>query len=78
MNKPKIVEIEWEDSCGTPPIWEMAEDLRSLRPSSIRSVGYLYESNKRFVTISQSLSECQIGRRFTIPRGCIKKMRTLK
>ena len=73
----KIVEIEWADSCGIQDVWE-SRDADTLHPSLNVSVGYLCEATAKLVTICQSLSPSQLGRRFTIPRGCIRRMRTLK
>lgn len=74
----KIVEIEWVDSCGVVPVWESRDNLGSMTPIPIVSVGYLWEATDDFVTIGQSYSEYSVGHRFTVPRGCIKKMRTIR
>ena len=73
----KIVEIEWVDSGGMTPIWESTEGLEPLKPLPIVSVGYLWAAKKKSVVICQSLSAGQVARRFVIPRGCIKKIRTV-
>jgi hypothetical protein len=73
----KIVEITWEDSTGVNTTWE-DRDSKPLDPIVINSVGYLLESNKDFVTICQSESCDQLGRRFSIPRGCIKKIKIIR
>ncbi len=73
----QIVEIEWFDSCGIPDVWE-SRDAEPLEPSKIVTVGYLCEATAKLVTICQSLSPSQLARRFTIPRGCIRKMRTIR
>jgi len=76
-HRPRIVKIAWFDSCGIVPIWENRDAIESLPPVLNCSVGYLWESTKDHVTIAQSLHRDQIGRRFTIPRGCIHKMKTV-
>ena len=73
----RIVEIEWMDSVGKPEVWE-ADDADVLVPSQILSVGYLWNETADAVTICQSRSPSQVGRRFTIPRGCIRKMKTIR
>jgi hypothetical protein len=73
----KIVEIEWVDSCGTYVVWA-DKDSGSLEPVPIESVGYLWEATKHQVTLVQSLSPEQIGHKFTIPRGCIRKYRVIR
>lgn len=78
--KQPIVEIEWLDSIGVPAVWEDAVEAEagSLVPSIITTVGYLWESAENFVTVCQSMSPAQVARRFSIPRGCIVKMRTIR
>jgi hypothetical protein len=72
----KLVEINWVDSCGSPTIWEEPEPMP---PLSIISIGYLLEKNDKYVTICQSVSESEnVGRRFTIPAGCIKKIKVIR
>jgi hypothetical protein len=72
----KIVEITWVDSAGMCGIWE-TPDCEPLTPMKIKSVGYLWEKTKDYVTIIQSIGNEQLGRRFSIPRGCIKKIKKL-
>jgi hypothetical protein len=74
--KIKVIEIEWVDSGGIDSIWEF-KDCKPMKPRRLVSVGYLWESTKHHVTICQSLGPDQVGRRFTIPRGCIKRIKTL-
>jgi hypothetical protein len=73
-----IVEIEWVDSCGLVSVWEDAEALRPLVPSLHYTVGYLMESTPKYITVAQSWHPDSIGRRFSIPRGCVRKMRTVR
>lgn len=73
----RIVEIEWLDSVGKPEVWEFA-DADPLEPSSIVSIGYLWKETSDAVTICQSQSPSQVARRFTIPRGCIRRLRTIR
>ncbi len=79
MSRP-IVEIEWLDSIGVPAVWENTEEAEadSLAPSIITTVGYLWESAESFVTVCQSFSPAQVARRFSIPSGCIQKIRTIR
>ncbi len=73
----KIIEIEWIDSVGVPPIWE-SKDAEPLVPSEACTVGYLCEDTPEYVIVAQSFTDSQFGRRFCIPRGCIKKIRVIR
>jgi hypothetical protein len=75
--KVHIVEVEWIDSCGNTKIWEFIEGLDHMLPLPATSVGYLIEKTKTYITIAQTLSEQSVARRFTIPLGCVKKIRKL-
>jgi len=73
----KIVEITWKDSCGVvDQIWE-SQNCKPLIPPDIKSIGYLWEKTKDYITIIQSLDVNQMAGRFSIPRGCIKKIKKL-
>jgi hypothetical protein len=75
----KIVEIEWVDSCGLIPVWEVIDrNLLSLAPWPRWTVGYLWEETENYITVAQSWNEESVGRRFSIPRGCIVKMQTIR
>ena len=80
----EIVEIEWIDSKGVTSDWEFIDELPSLEPVLIRSVGYLWESNDDYTTLVQNISMVdkkssrQICGRITIPAVCIKSIKSLK
>ncbi len=76
--QPRILEIEWTDACGLMNVWEQRDGLETLPPSSICSIGYLWETTKNYITICQSYSPMQVARRFSIPRGCIKKVKVIR
>ena len=79
----KLVEIEWIDSKGVTSEWEFTNDLDELKPTLIRSVGILWESNDECKTLVQSMSigvksrDTQICGRITVPTVCVKKIRIL-
>lgn len=73
----KRVEIEWIDSCGRTGIWESLDELEPLVPFPAVTIGYLLEKTKTHVTVAQTLNPECVARRFTIPLGCIKKIRRL-
>jgi hypothetical protein len=73
----KIVEIQWVDSTAEVDVWEQKDDYsRELEP--IKTIGYLIEQDKDKVIICQSVSDSQYGQTFRIPKGCIKKIKTIK
>jgi len=76
--EPRILEIEWVDSCGLLNVWEVRDGLETLPPSPIRTIGYLWEMTKDYITLCQSYSPMQVARRFSIPRGCIKKVKAIR
>ncbi len=73
-----VVEIEWLDSCGLASVWEDSEAIEPLIPSIHYTIGYLMESTLQYVTVAQSWHPDSIGRRFSIPRGCIRQVRTIR
>ena len=75
MKTIHIVEIEWVDSCSKDIIWECKDGLESIVPLPCVSIGYLLEKTKTHITIAQTLSRQAVARRFTIPIGCVKKIR---
>jgi len=73
----KAVKIVWMDSAGVTNRWEFIEDMDSLPPSEITSVGFLLEDAPDYKTIVQSASMQQMLGRMTIPAGCIKSVTVL-
>ena len=72
--KPKIVYVEWEDSCTTYGWLNPQVDETSM----IRSVGIEVARTKKSITISTS--ESQGGRHvdpISIPMGCIRKIKRI-
>ena len=78
MKTIHIVEIEWVDACSNTTIWEFKEGLEPILPMPAASIGYLIEKTKTHITIAQTLSRQSVARRFTIPIGCVKKIRRVK
>lgn len=77
---PRMVRIDWTDSVSFGhQRWRDLKEGEELTPSQIVSVGFLLHADKRHVRITGHLddNENESGC-FTIPRGCITKMRRLK
>jgi len=61
----KIVEIDWVDSISSNEVWESTDE--PMPPGPCRSIGYLLESAKTYVTIAQSIHTDYVGRRYNNP-----------
>ena len=85
--KVRRVEVDWEDSIAWKG-WELLEevvkdyDFHGLNQQ--KTIGYLIQDRKGFITVAQSLSfnnqdkQCYRGADFiSIPKGCIKKITKL-
>jgi hypothetical protein len=73
----KVVQVEWLDSVGMTPEWEYKDEVKSLKPVSPTSVGFLLEDEPDHVTILQTDSENQLLGRLTIPKISITSMKNL-
>ena len=79
MNKTKIVEFEWIDSCSTYG-WN---EFKGLEPSKIHSCGRVLKEDKKHITISTSLSDSGCSHSaLTVPKfaivGSIRVIKTIK
>lgn len=75
MKKGDIVVVEWFDICARTG-WHYVQDARS--DYNVASVGYLLESDKEAVVITQSIAEqIKCAESLTIPRVNIKKVRKI-
>ena len=78
MADNKIVKIEWLDSKTASHEWEDIEDLEPLELAICTTVGFIFEETKDYITIVPTVSEGHILGRLSIPRKCIKKLRSLR
>jgi hypothetical protein len=76
--KLEKVEITWLDSKGITPNWEYRDEIESLKPTIVTSIGYLLEDANEYKTIAQSISADQVLGRTTIPVVSIKNIRKIK
>ena len=77
VSSKNIVEVKWLDSKGVTTGWEYIDELQSLKPAECKTVGYLIERTKQYITVAQSVSEEQLLARITIPVCSIIKMKKL-
>ncbi len=75
----KIVEVQWNDSCALSEVWVSKRDLEeiTLTPSDCCTVGYLIQENEESISVAQSINDNQFGKIFTIPLGCVHRIREL-
>ena len=84
-----IILIDWDDATTHPFQWpwmcirEVTKAV-AISPFPCHSIGYLVKQNEVSITIAQTWSPGSNGDRkdgvnfFTIPSGCIKRMREVK
>ena len=83
MNYP-IIEVFWLDAnCSEG--WQSIEDVDYKNLSELldkKSVGYLLKKTDKFISIAQSYDSDKKGGQcdniMTIPKSCIKKIRSIK
>ena len=74
--KYKKVEVTWVDICGNSG-WH--NDTKDSDVMGAVASGYLVEKNKRVVKIaSMVMEDGTLGHILSFPRGCVKRVRTLK
>ena len=74
--KPKIVLLEWDDSCMGSRVWTETSDP-PLTPSACTSVGFVVEENAKFTTLAMGVSGDGQHTCFTIPKSAIRRVRRL-
>jgi len=83
MKKPKIVYIEWVDSCSGEEGWEWIDAMPAeYCAANIVTCGMLLSKSKRFIRVAHSMGHANSGRRqaigvIDIPRVAIQKMKYL-
>ena len=94
MKKQKVdlfdkVEVTWYDalSAGNKPWKKLKKYLRQNKKSVIpqmtqKTIGYIVENKKKYIdlTMTRGIGDHKdvIGTTFTIPKGCIKKIKRFK
>lgn len=78
MKKFRIVEVTWQDA-SSYNYWEFLDDLDRNVALLIKTVGFLLDNRKKEIVLARSLTEDNSTEgRFVIPKGWIKKIRTIK
>jgi hypothetical protein len=77
MAKPKLVMIEWWDSCQSA---QWTRDAPQTEPTLCMSVGWLVHDGKRAKTIASSVTSDGDHRtgEMTIPTCAVRKVRRLR
>ena len=75
----KLVYVEWLDavSIGTGG-WVKLRDVEKLTPDLVRSVGWVVEETRDYLTMISHNGDNEVAGEFCIPKACIRKRRVLK
>ena len=73
---PPVVVVRWWDIIGMDQAWFTEDDLDSLEPATITTVGLLHEQNDQYIIVVSSWddSEEDFGNVNCIPLGVIQEM----
>ena len=78
MRKKPLIVVEWEDTSGSI-VWVKEETVKATEPVHCTTVGWEIElTSKKLVICATKSEEGDYSDRSTIPRGCIKSIRTLE
>lgn len=80
IERMKVYEIEWIDSCASNINWILDEELPDKpEPIKIHTFGVIVQENDECITLAQNygMNPPQYCNLMTIPRGCIKNQREL-
>jgi hypothetical protein len=78
MNNKRLILIKWIDSKGITSGWEYKDGLPPLKPCVCKTVGYVTEKTKTYITVVQTVSKDQVLGRITIPLKAILKTKRVK
>lgn len=82
LKTPRIIEIEWSDSCSTHGWFSQAETAEEARVIRMKTIGYFVRRTKRDIAVAQTVSEHgKFSEVWTIPapwRVHIRAVRTPK
>jgi len=73
-----IVSVYWVDSCGFDSGWVNNDDLKSLKPKEITTVGHLVEESNDYVLIAPTIGDDQNFGSLCIPKCSLLKINILK
>lgn len=83
MAKLKLVYVEWNDACHLDGGWRPHDQIETMRPAHMMSVGWVLGESKTHVTLVAHGSNdtevpVDVQGNICIPRGCITRMKRLK
>lgn len=79
--KNDLIFVTWIDATYDADGWQISEEGESLGlpPMEMETTGFLVEDDPNYITILQTYTpDGGYMNRFTIPRGCIKTINTIK
>jgi hypothetical protein len=76
MKSPKLVLVEWIDACHAPSGWLFGESP-DVDFNPVFSLGFLIQKRKQGILLAQTWFDGDCANIIAIPRGMIKKIRTL-
>lgn len=81
----KLVYIEWWDHvCFRDNLWKTEEEMKDIKPTLFRSVGYIVKEDERFLWMCSTISEeepdfqCEGKHVHCLVKSCIKKRKNVK
>jgi len=72
-----VVEVRWVDSCGFDSSWVDNEELKSLKPKQITTVGHLFERSDDYVVVAPTIGDEQNFGSICIPTCAIRSIETI-
>jgi len=72
------VSVYWVDSCGFDSGWVNNDELDSLKPKEITTVGHLVEESNDYVLIAPTIGDDQNFGSLCIPKCSLLKINILK
>jgi hypothetical protein len=78
--KPKLIYLEWVDSCGNASrVWHNRDEaVECITPLVCRSVGFVVEETRDYLTIAAHAGGDEVSGVMSIPKCAIKKRRRIK
>jgi len=73
-----VVSVYWVDSCGFDSGWVNNDELDSLKPKEIATVGHLVEESNDYVLIAPTIGDDQNFGSLCIPKCSLLKINILK
>jgi len=72
-----IVSVYWVDSCGFDSGWVNNDELDSLKPKEITTVGHLVRETNNYVLIAPTIGDDQNFGSLCIPKCSVLKINIL-